>query len=155
MKELAIVFSLLINYLPNPIEPWQSPLAEPLLLQQYLAPASEYSAGHRGIDLAAELDQTVYAPVSGIVSYSGKVGYRQVLSINTLQGTITFEPVCSNYAVGSAIQIGQPIGAICQPDAEYSWHCDAPCMHLGLKTSSGYLSPEVFIFGMSPSRLLP
>jgi hypothetical protein len=155
MKEIAAILSLLSSYVPNPDQPWLSPLAQSFVLQQYLAPQSEYSAGHRGIDLNAVIDELVFAPESGEITFVGKVGYRQVLTLETTLGAITFEPVCSDLLVGSQIIRGDVIGTVCQPDSEYVWHCDIACIHLGLKTERGYLSPEAYIFGMSPTRLLP
>lgn len=155
MKQIAAILSLLSSYLPGPDQPWLSPLAQGTVLEQYLSPHNEYSAGHRGIDLTAVLDELVFAPESGEIAFVGKVGYRQVLSLETTLGLITFEPVCSDLLVGSRVIRGEVIGTVCQPDSEYLWHCEIACMHLGLRTEKGYLSPEAFIFGMSPSRLLP
>ena len=155
MKHLLATLLLVSNQIQSPQIIWQNPISGSWVVNRYLAPQSEYSAGHRGIDLAGELDEPVYAPEAGEISFIGKVGYRNVLSLETRLGKITFEPVCSELPVGYPVIQGEAIGRLCQPDAEYLWHCQLSCLHLGLITETGYLSAERFIFGMSPSRLLP
>lgn len=155
MKHLLAVLSLIAGYPPASTEIWQSPIQGSYVVNQYLAPASEYSAGHRGIDLATEINQIVFAPVAGVISFAGKVGYREVLTLDSGLQTLTFEPVCSDLSVGMSVGAGEAIGRICQPDQEYLWHCEIICLHLGLKTTRGYLSAERFIFGMAATRLLP
>ena len=66
------------------------------VINQYEAPLTEYGAGHRGIDLEAPIGTEVIAPVSGEISFSGQVGYRESITIifgNSLKASL--EPVCS------------------------------------------------------------
>ena len=124
-------------------------------LNHYEAPMTEYGAGHRGIDLPAVLGDQVVSPASGQVTFSGKVGYRNVISVgfgNSL--TASLEPVCSDLVQGSSVLIGEVIGSVCEPDPEYLWHCSQTCMHFGTRSEDGYFSPLAIIGGLAPSRLV-
>ncbi|WP_258933668.1 M23 family metallopeptidase [Nesterenkonia pannonica] len=65
-------------------------------------------------------------PADGVVSFSGKVVNRQVLSINHGNGYISsFEPVDSDLTVGDRVSQGQPIGHLDTYD-NATHHCDSP-----------------------------
>jgi len=154
MTSFLLIFALLGSQLGSPQELWFFPIAQGQILRAYRAPETPYGAGHRGIDIRANLDEEVVSPTSGSISFNGKVGYRNLITINSSYGTLTMEPVCSDLPVGEMVQPGSPIGWVCSPDPEYAWHCEL-CLHLGLKTEDGYLSPELYLGGLQPSRLLP
>jgi len=138
------------------------PLAMPLALteprdtiNQYIAPMSEYGEGHRGIDLPVFVGEQVLSPATGQISFSGKVGYRNVVSIqfgNSL--TASVEPVCSELVEATTVVMGEEIGTICDPDIEYLWHCEQTCLHFGTRSAAGYFSPLALIGGLSPSKLV-
>jgi murein DD-endopeptidase MepM/ murein hydrolase activator NlpD len=116
---------------------------------------SEYGEGHRGIDLATLVGDEVLSPADGEISFSGKVGYREVISVkfgNSL--TASMEPVCSELVEGTQVFRGDVIGLVCQPDPEYVWHCEMTCLHFGTRSEAGYFSPLALIGGLSPSRLV-
>ena len=138
------------------------PLAIPLAFQgpedtinHYIAPMTEYGEGHRGIDLATEIGEPVLSPADGEISFVGKVGYRNVISVrfgNSL--TASLEPVCSAMVEGTFVLMGEEIGLVCEPDPEYLWHCPETCLHFGTRSEAGYFSPLALIGGLSPSRLV-
>ena len=134
--------------------PMVMPVDSPHIINHYLAPKDKYSAGHRGIDLESRLGAAVYSPVSGTIAFSGKVGYRNLITIEWQDKTISLEPVCSELTEGTPVSVGEAVGALCEADAGYRWHCEQ-CLHFGIRTESGYLSPEFFFGSLSPSRLLP
>jgi murein DD-endopeptidase MepM/ murein hydrolase activator NlpD len=153
--------SLLVAYSaaasPAPVI-WQPPLNPPLqLINKYRQPNSDYSAGHRGVDYLARLDQSVLAPADGQVLFARPIYNRGVLSINHGNGILTeFEPVCSDFAVGELVFAGQEIGRICDADASYPGHCgNQLCMHFSVRQHGRYLSPLIFMGLANPSRLLP
>ena len=78
-------------------ESWQVPLTAPVhLINPYVQPNSDYSAGHRGIDYRVYEGQSVLAPTDATVWFVGKVVDRGVLSLRTASGDlVAFEPVCS------------------------------------------------------------
>lgn len=123
-------------------------------INPYLAPMTEYGAGHRGIDLPADIGTEALSPATGLISFVGKVGYRNVVSVsfgNSL--TASLEPVCSELSEGLAVSSGEVIGMVCEPDPEYVWHCSEICLHFGTRTEDGYFSPLALIGGLGPSRL--
>lgn len=134
---------------------WQLPLTKPVLVHQFLQPNSDYSAGHRGVDLLARAGQAVLASADGVVSFVGKVVDRGVLTLSHETLKTTYEPVCSTITVGSKVVRGEQIGRICSPPA-YRNHCQPRiCLHFALRNSTGYLSPLAIIGGLAPTRLRP
>lgn len=130
---------------------WSWPLAAPHpIVRTFLAPATAYSAGHRGIDLAAHDGAEVRAPADGVVRFSGWVVDRAVLSIDHGAGVISsYEPVRSRLAPGTPVQRGEVIGVL-EPG-----HCTSPCLHLGVRSDGAYLSPLLFLGGQPRAVLLP
>ena len=138
------------------------PLAMPLAFQgpedainQYIAPMTEYGEGHRGIDLPAQIREPVLSPADGEISFVGKVGYRNVISVRFGDSlTASLEPVCSELVEGTYVLMGEEIGLVCEPDPEYLWHCSETCLHFGTRSEAGYFSPLALIGGLGPSRLV-
>jgi murein DD-endopeptidase MepM/ murein hydrolase activator NlpD len=135
---------------------WDWPLAAPhTLLRPYLAPATPYSAGHRGIDIEAHGNEkmlltAVTAPAAGTVHFAGFVVDRPVLSVRHPGGVISsFEPVTTTLVIGDAVRAGQQIGTL------EAGHCSAPCLHFGVRIDGGYVSPLLFLGGVPRAVLLP
>ncbi len=137
---------------------WRWPLDEPrILTRPYVAPATPYSSGHRGIDIGtrAAVGATVYAPASGVVSFAGVVVDRPVLSINHGSGLVSsFEPVTSHLVAGEQVHAGQVVGQL-HAVAAGAAHCRSPCLHFGVRHHGEYLSPLNFLGGIPHSVLLP
>jgi hypothetical protein len=149
----ALILSLLINYLPATPE-----LAMPApgtILNQYLAPLTPYSGGHRGIDIESQINEEILSPATGTISFVGKVGYRNLITISFGDKKISLEPVCSELLEGTLVTQGEVIGRVCEPDPQYQWHCEITCIHFGIRNSDGYFSPLALIGGLPPSRLVP
>jgi hypothetical protein len=149
--------------LANPAATASEPMVLPItgltasdLINQYQSPLTEYGAGHRGVDLPATMGSEVISPVSGEISFSGQVGYRDSISIK-FAGTMwaSLEPVCSDMAEGTLVSAGEPIGTVCQTNPNYQWHCEITCIHFGTRTEDGYFSPLALIGGLPVSRLVP
>jgi hypothetical protein len=159
---MKFAFALAI-LLANPAATASEPMVLPItgltasdVINQYESPLTEYGAGHRGIDLPAAVGNVVTSPVSGEVSFSGQVGYRDSISIK-FAGTMraSMEPVCSDMAEGTFVNTGDPIGTVCQTNPNYRWHCEITCIHFGTGTEDGYFSPLALIGGLPVSRLVP
>jgi hypothetical protein len=155
MTSFLAIAAILVSQL-SPLEgsPFTLPLAYAEIVSQYVSPSSPYTSGHRGIDIAGNLAEIVFAPNDGTILFNGQVGFRNVLTLSFGENKVTMEPVCSNLAVGEKVTQGSEIGSICQIDQNYKWHCPN-CLHLGLITPSGYLSPEYFLGTLPASRLKP
>lgn len=134
-----------------PVVPWAWPLApRPAITRPYLAPATRYTAGHRGIDMQAREGDAVLAPAPGIVTFAGMVAGRPVLSIAHLGDVISsVEPVVAGVRVGDAVARGQPVGVVAS-----GGHCTARCVHWGVRLHGAYVSPLLFLAGIPRAVLL-
>ncbi len=137
---------------------WGWPLAgKPRLAHTFDPPNKPWLAGHRGVDLLAAQGAAVRAPTAGVVSFSGVVVNRSVLTITTADGLrLSFEPVRSPLRAGDAVNRGDELGTLAGPT-----HCDAgppgqeSCLHWGVRRGENYLNPLAFILDLRPSVLLP
>lgn len=121
-------------------------------MRPFIAPETEYSAGHRGIDLAAALGTDVFAPADGVIHFSGVVVDRPVLSIDHSGSLLSsFEPVISTLPAGTAVRRGDLVGTI---DAS-TGHCIAACLHFGVRLHGQYVSPLNYLGGIPRPVLLP
>ncbi|MFN4002290.1 peptidoglycan DD-metalloendopeptidase family protein [Microcella sp.] len=130
---------------------WVWPVAGPrIVVRPFLAPATPYSAGHRGADLAADGSAVaVRAVMSGVVHFAGVVVDRPVITVRQGQVLATVEPVSPLVATGDAVEAGQVIGTL-EPG-----HCARPCVHLGVRVAGEYVSPLLYLGGLQRAVLLP
>ncbi|QDZ14081.1 peptidoglycan DD-metalloendopeptidase family protein [Humibacter ginsenosidimutans] len=129
---------------------WPVPGAR-TVLRGYEAPASRYSAGHRGIDIAAVTGTPVVSPASGTVRFAGVVVDRPTITVATVDGVlISLEPVASPLAAGDVVAGGQSLGRVAA-----GGHCNAACVHLGVRVNGDYASPLLFFGGVPRAVLLP
>lgn len=130
--------------------PWVWPVDAPhTIVREFVAPQTPYSAGHRGIDVAAPAG-TVYAPADGVVHFAGVVVDRPVLSIEQAGGVLTsFEPVVTALSEGDPVERGQVVGAV------LPGHCPSLCLHFGVRVDGEYVSPLLWLGGIERAILLP
>ena len=130
---------------------WKWPVeGDHRVVRAFIAPATAYSAGHRGLDVAVPPGTVVVSPASGTVHFSGVVVDRPVVSIRHPDGVISsFEPVLSALADGTSVDRGSPIGIV-QPG-----HCTGGCLHFGVRVHGEYVSPLVYLDGVPRAVLLP
>jgi murein DD-endopeptidase MepM/ murein hydrolase activator NlpD len=143
---------------PTPLTPagrWSWPLRPaPLVIRGFALGPTPWSPGHRGVDLAARPGDQVLAPANGVVSYTGVLAGRPVLSLDHGGGLVSsFEPVSSQLARGTQVRQGQPIGELeagpghCSPEA---------CLHWGVRRAGQYINPLSLLPGpRGPVILLP
>jgi murein DD-endopeptidase MepM/ murein hydrolase activator NlpD len=157
MPKTIALFALLSLSFHQPAQHWQMPLDGPVqLARPYLQPTSDYSSGHRGVDLAVHLSQDVLAPADATVSFVGHLVSRDVLTLSHDGGLVSeFEPACAVVKVGQLVRAGQPIAKACDADPTYQQHCQGlRCIHFSVRLNGKYLSPLALIGGLSPTRLL-
>ncbi len=130
---------------------WQWPIDPPwLVVKPFVAPATPYGPGHRGIDLAAPAGAAVYSPAAGEIYFVGTVVNRPVLSIRHPDGLLSsFEPVTSPLTAGDVVRRGERVGTL-EPG-----HCAAVCLHFGVRLHGQYVSPLKYLSGIPHSVLLP
>lgn len=131
---------------------WGWPLEPPhRVIRAFLAPASPYAAGHRGLDLAARAGDPVLAPGDGVVSFAGRVVDRPVLSIAHAGDLVsTVEPVDALVAAGDRVTAGQTVGVVAA-----GGHCGEGCLHFGVRLHGRYVSPMLLLGGIPRAVLLP
>lgn len=131
---------------------WQWPVARPhAVVGPFEAPATRYTAGHRGIDIGASAGAPAVAPADGVVSFVGVVVDRPLLSIRHGDGLVsTVEPVTSPLVVGQSVARGSPVGAVAS-----GGHCTTTCLHLGVRLDGEYINPLLLLGEVPPAVLLP
>jgi murein DD-endopeptidase MepM/ murein hydrolase activator NlpD len=131
---------------------WTWPVAPPWrVTRAFEAPATRFSAGHRGIDLAANPGDPVLAPTDGVVSFVGRVVDREVVSLAHAGDLLSsFEPVESSLVAGQEVRKGEPIGIL-----GAGGHCDGACLHFGVRLHGEYVSPLLYLGGLPRAVLLP
>ncbi|MGP7960742.1 M23 family metallopeptidase [Sanguibacter sp. A247] len=106
-------------------------------------PTSEWAAGHRGIDFAAEIGTRITTPAAGTVSFVGQVAGRPVVVIEHPGGLRTsLEPVAPTVEVGTSLVSGATVG-ILDPSPG---HCaPAACVHWGVRLGERYIDPALLL----------
>ncbi|WP_021594780.1 murein hydrolase activator EnvC family protein [Actinomadura welshii] len=135
---------------PGP-DAWRWPLgpSAPPVLRGFSPPSSPWGAGHRGVDLAARLGQTVHAAGPGRVSYARDLAGRGVVAIDHGVLRTTYLPVRPSVLVGRRVASGTPIGVL----EDGRVHCPVTCLHWGLRRGALYLNPLNLV--QRQFRLLP
>jgi murein DD-endopeptidase MepM/ murein hydrolase activator NlpD len=130
---------------------WAWPVPAPhTLARPFVAPATPYAAGHRGIDIRAAGGVEVRAPDDGVVHFAGFVVDRPVISIRHPGGVLSsFEPVEPLVATGDRVARGDVIGVL------LPGHCASPCLHLGARIDGEYVNPLLFLGGLDHAVLYP
>lgn len=136
---------------PQSSRPWQWPLRPaPEVVRAFEPPADPWSAGHRGVDLAARAGQPVYAPARGHVSFAGRIARTNVVAISHGALRTTYLPVRPTVRPGQPVTASTKIGTIERRPA----HCGhRTCLHWGLLRDATYLDPLTLI--RLRIRLLP
>lgn len=128
---------------------WRWPVDPPRsIARSFLAPATPYSSGHRGVDIRAP-GSVVYAPAAGVVHFVGVVVDRPVLSIQHAGGLLSsYEPVQSSLSAGQVVHRGDVIGTL------LPGHCSQQCLHFGVRLHGEYVNPLRFLGGVPWAVLL-
>jgi murein DD-endopeptidase MepM/ murein hydrolase activator NlpD len=143
--KLAIILLVVELFWWCPVA-WASPVAvAPVLgdvVREFDPPEYRWLAGHRGVDIMAEVGTPVLAAMDGVVSFAGMVAGRPVISVNHGELTTTYEPVEPSVRVGDHVMAGQEIGQLIEGHS-----CEMTCLHWGVKKGEDYLDPLGFLSG--------
>jgi murein DD-endopeptidase MepM/ murein hydrolase activator NlpD len=133
---------------------WSAPVFGPVL-RLFQRPLGPYLAGHRGVDYPAVVDEPVFSPADGVVSYVGLVFDRVVVVVDHGHGVKSeVEPICPSVVVGEPVIQGSPLGVFCEPKSAYRLHCaGVPCLHFSIRKNGEYYAPQVLLGGLQASRL--
>ena len=162
---LVVLLLLILLGMPPasaaPGHPLWEPPVEGEVVREFAAPEAPWAAGHRGIDLAVPTGNDIRSPADGVVSFTGVVVNREVLSINHGAGYVSsFEPVESDLEVGDQVSTGDVVASLGTYD-DGSHHCTAenataqPCLHWGVRHHGEYINPLLMTGELEPSVLLP
>jgi murein DD-endopeptidase MepM/ murein hydrolase activator NlpD len=117
------------------------------LSRTFVAPATEFGAGHRGIDLPAVVGEGLVAPTRVRVAFAGRVVDRDVVTLDAGGGwLVSFDGATSSVEVDSMVVAGAPV-AVVSPTP----HC--ACVHLGLRYRGEYVNP-LLTWGEVPRAVL-
>lgn len=117
----------------------------------FRAPAHEYGAGHRGIDIGVRADGVIRAPAAGIVAFRGTVVDRPLITIEHAGGYVTtFEPVVSSLSPGDEVDAGTEIGSL-----SVGGHSAPGTLHVGVRLDGDYINPMLLFGGVPRAVLLP
>jgi murein DD-endopeptidase MepM/ murein hydrolase activator NlpD len=124
----------------------------PDVLRRFEQPRSQWSSGHRGVDLLAAVGQPVLSAGDGIVAFSGVVAGRGVLTVQHSDGIrTTYEPVDERLASGTLVHRGTPVGVLSVGPG----HClPLHCLHWGAISGEAYRDP-LSLLGFGRPVLLP
>jgi murein DD-endopeptidase MepM/ murein hydrolase activator NlpD len=150
---------------------YRLPLVGPIrVVRPFAPPATRYSAGHRGVDLASGPGGQVRAAGSGTVRFAGNVAGRGVVVLEHPGGISTeYEPLAvrlgtgggpggSRAGPGIAVRVGQPVAAGTALGVVAGVHGDcAPsaCLHWGARRGGEYFDPLTLLQPLGPLRLAP
>ncbi len=129
---------------------WRWPLlGTRAVVEPFRAPAHEYGAGHRGVDLVSSVGAIAVAPADGVIAFRGTVVDRPLLTITHADGLVTtFEPLRSTLDPGDAVSAGQEIGTV-----DVGGHTPAGALHIGVRRDGAYINP-LLLFGDIPRSIL-
>jgi hypothetical protein len=127
---------------------WQWPLERSRQVGRgFLAPATEFGAGHRGIDLPAVVGERLVAPARVRVAFAGRVVDRDVVTLDAGGGWLaTFDGATSTLETGLVLEAGAPV-AVVSPTP----HC--ACVHVSLRYGGEYVNP-LLAWGEVPRAVL-
>lgn len=161
LRALLLAVSLLLGIATSPPAAAASADTDPVgvwplqptheVVHDFDPPADPWGSGHRGVDLAGTVGQSVHAALTGKVAFVGKIAGKPAVTISHGDTRTTYEPVSSTLEVGATVAAGDRIGALELPFS----HCfPAACLHWGLLRGDNYLDP-LSLVGSGRVRLLP
>ncbi|WP_240625067.1 murein hydrolase activator EnvC family protein [Kocuria tytonicola] len=132
---------------------WAWPVSpRPAVERRFEAPAKRWLPGHRGVDLHAPPGTPVRAPQAGVVSFSGMVVDREVLTVDHGEGHLSsFEPVTAVVHRGERVARGQVVATVADPGHGPG----GSAVHWGVREDGEYVNPVQFVADLRPSVLLP
>ena len=105
------------------------------LLSEFAPGPKQWSAGHRGVDLATSPGEEVASAAAGTVSFAGTVAGVGSVSVDHGGIRTTYTPVKASVSKGQRVKAGESLGTVT------SGHCQRSCLHWGLTDGQEYFDP--------------
>lgn len=138
---------------------YRAPVVPLRVLRAFVAPATPYGPGHRGVDLAATAPGTapgatpVRAAAGGVVRFAGPVAGRSLVVVVHADGVSTeYEPLDPRVRAGQHVAAGTVLGLA----AGAHGRC-APgrCLHWAARRGGRYIDPLALLRPLGRVHLLP
>lgn len=132
--------------------PWVWPTGVRVVSRPWEAPADDYAAGHRGLDVPAAIGDAAVAVDDGTVTFAGSVAGRGVVTIDHGSGLrSTLDSLTPTVTAGDTVAQGDTVGRVAVG------HCPAsdPCLHLGARLDDRYVDPTPYLPAAEWPVLLP
>jgi murein DD-endopeptidase MepM/ murein hydrolase activator NlpD len=109
------------------------------VLRRFVLGPYRWSAGHRGVDLAAHVGAPVLAPAAGVVTFTRTVVGRPVVVITHAGGIRTaYEPALARMPQGTNVAGGAVVGRVTDDPG----HCrPRACLHWSARRGDRYVDP--------------
>lgn len=129
------------------------PVSPVRVARAFVAPESEFGAGHRGVDLATTPATAVGSAGAGVVTFAGTVAGRGLVVVAHADGVSTeYEPVRPAVSAGMTVHRGQLLGRI---RGTHGTCAPGSCLHWGARRGGAYFDPMLLLRPLGEVRLLP
>lgn len=109
-------------------------------------PEENWHAGHRGVDLQADVGEPIYASRGGTVHFAGVVGGTPVVSVLHSDGVrTTYEPVLRVVSKGDAVRRGDLIGHLADVNSLPETARTSPGLSWGARIGERYIDPMILL----------
>jgi murein DD-endopeptidase MepM/ murein hydrolase activator NlpD len=122
------------------------------IIRFFEAPATPFSAGHRGIDIAVPFGTPIHAPAAGTVTFAGWIAGSMFMTLDHGDGVKTSYSWLSGFAVarGDAVRTGEKIA--------YTGHghpdVATPHLHFSARVNGMYVDPLLLLAGLDLVSLI-
>ena len=125
---------------------------EGAIIRFFEAPATPYSPGHRGIDIAVPFGTPIHAPAAGTVTFAGWIAGSMFMTLDHGDGVRTSYSWLSGFAVakGDSVHRGEVIA--------YTGHghpdVATPHLHFSARVNGEYVDPLLLLEGLDLVTLI-
>lgn len=110
------------------------------VIEEFDPPYPDWLPGHRGIDLAATIDEPIRTPRAGVVQFVGSVAGTDIVVIGHGTLSATYLPAVTDLPEGAPVSAGQVIARMAA-----GTHCSRPCLHWGARANGRYVDPRLLL----------
>ena len=121
-------------------------------MRGFVPPPTPFSAGHRGIDIAAAFGTPVHAPADGVVTFAGFVAGELFVTIDHGDGYRSTDSWLGQSLVkkGQSVSRGDVVALSGRGHPEMS----EPQLHFGVRIGDTYIDPLTVLRPQSASELI-